>query len=337
MNPGRPLRSPFRSTCPSLCLAAALLAAGVAPAQDSTSVQVADLSPAADRAITKGLSYLAEHQHEDGSWGGRHRVAVTALSLMAFMVRGHLPEREPFGRVMAAGLDYLIKAGREGGGYLGSSMYEHALATLALSEAWGMSSRSDQIRDLLKRAVDVILRAQSPKGGWRYHPQPRDADMSVTVMQIVALASAREAGILVPESTIRRAIQYVKSCQDPKSGGFGYQGPRDPGFARTAAGVTSLLMCGDRGSENVRRGLDYLRRSPRRIFENEKWFFYGHYYAVQAMYQAGEGYYQSWYPLVRESLIAKQRQDGSWPQDYETPMAILVLGVPYRFLPIYQR
>jgi hypothetical protein len=303
----------------------------------SAPVRVAALSPQAERAIQKGLVYLAEHQNADGSWGGQHRVAVTALSLMAYMVRGHLPDREPYGRAMTAGIDYLIKEGREGAGYLGKSMYEHGLATLALSEAWGMSTRSDPIRDLIKRAVDVILRAQNPQGGWRYRPEPRDADMSVTVMQIVALASAREAGILVPDAVIRRAIGYVRSCQDPGSGGFGYQGPRDPGFARSAAGVMSLLMCGDRSSDSVRRGLDYLGRSPQGVFEDERWFYYGHYYAMQAMYQAGEAFYQSWYPRIRDSLLQKQRQDGSWPEEYGTPMAILVLGVPYRFLPIYQR
>ena len=138
-------------------------------------------------------------------------------------------------------------------------------------------------------------------------------------------------------SVIKKAIGYVQSLQDSRSGGFGYQGPRDPGFARTAAGVTSLLMCGDRSSASVRRGLEYLQRVPAKTFQDERWFHYGHYYAVQAMYQAGEAFYQSWYPRIRESLIGKQRQDGSWSEEYGTPMAILILGVPYRFLPIYQR
>ena len=213
-------------------------------------------------------------------------------------------------------------------------MYEHGLATLALSEVWGMSRRGAEIRTVLQRAVDVILRSQNRQGGWRYHPQPRDADISATVMQIVALSSAKEAGIVVPDKTIEKAVEYVKHCQNEKSGGFGYQGPSGEGFARTAAGVCSLLMCGERGTDSVRKGLDYLRRKRG---EDRNHYYYGQFYAAQAMYQAGETHYQEWYPQIRDKLLKSQRDNGSWDREHGTPMAILILGVPYRFLPIYQR
>ena len=78
------------------------------------------------------------------------------------------------------------------------------------------------------------------------------------------------------------------------------------------------------------------------MFKQGEWYFYGHYYAVQAMYQAGESYYQQWYPQIQQALLRKQQPDGSWagPQtgtDGSTAIAVLILGVPYRFLPIYQR
>jgi hypothetical protein len=222
-------------------------------------------------------------------------------------------------------------------------MYEHGLATLALSEAWGMSDR-EEIRDTLKRSVDVILRAQCPTGGWRYQPRPIDSDISVTVMQIVALASAKEAGIHVPSHVIEKALRYVKSLQVQNSGGFGYTSPSSPGFARSSAGVMSLLMCGERNSKAVLAGLNYLKKLPDDKFQKNEFYFYGHYYAIQAMYQAGETYYQEWYPHVRDALLTKQRDDGSWTGGgsesdpcYATSMSILILGVPYRFLPIYQR
>lgn len=336
-SPGKLVTPLFFLLLPAVSFGAEEGEAGTDAAEKARKVEVAELSLEADRAIQDGLRYLAGHQHEDGSWGEKHRVAVTALSLAAFMVKGNFPEKGLHGRSMARGLDYLIQTAKLGGGYMGNSMYEHGLATLALSEVWGMSRRGSEIREILKRAVEIILRAQNRQGGWRYHPQPRDADMSVTVMQIVALSSASEAGILVPDQVIEKAIRYVKSCQDRESGGFGYQGPKDPGFARTAAGVTSLLMCGERGSDAVRQGLDDLRRSRAETFHRDRWFYYGHFYAAQAMYQAGQSHYQEWYPHIREALLARQRKDGSWPEDYATPMAILILGVPYRFLPIYQR
>jgi hypothetical protein len=317
----------------------AALAAASARAQAPDRVRVAELSPAAEAAIDRGLRHLAERQNKDGSWGREHHVAVTALSLMAFMVKGHFPEKEPHGELLARAVNYLLREARRGGGYAGNSMYEHGLATLALSEIWGHTARGDEVRDALKKAVAVILQSQSDRGGWRYQPDGRDADISVTVMQIVALASAKEAGILVPNETIDRAIRYVRSCQN-SNGGFGYRGPGDPGFARTAAGVASLLICGERNSDAVKRGLDYLVKLPDTKFNpGQQWFHYGQYYAVLAMYQAGEGPYQAWYPRIRDALVASQGKDGGWSNrgEYCTPMSILILGVPYRFLPIYQR
>ena len=87
-----------------------------------------------------------------------------------------------------------------------------------------------------------------------------------------------------------------------------------------------------------------MRRRPDSEFTSTQFYSYAHYYAVQAMYQAGEAYYQEWYPKIHDALLAKQREDGSWAGEggesdpcYGTAMAILTLGVPYRFLPIYQR
>jgi hypothetical protein len=307
-------------------------------------VRTAELSPEAERAIDQGLVFLSRQQNPDGSWGKRYTEATTALALMAFMLKGNFPGKGAYGDALDKGLALLIRRAQEGGGYMGVNMYEHGLGTLALSEAWGMSERKE-VRDTLKRAVDVILRAQSAGGGWRYQPRPQDADISVTVMQIVALASAKEAGIHVPSETIEKALHYVQGLQVRSEGGFGYTGPQQPGFARSAAGVMALLMCGERDSRAVLMGLEYLRRLPERKFEDEKFYLYGHYYAIQAMYQAGESYYQEWYPHIRDALLARQKPDGSWSVSggeegdpaYATSMSILILGVPYRFLPIYQR
>jgi len=306
-------------------------------------VRTAELSPEAERAIDNGLQFLAQQQNPDGSWGKHYTEATTSLSLMAFMLKGHFPGKGRYGDGLDKGLGFLIQRAKDGGGYMGVNMYEHGLSTLALSEAWGMTERKD-VRDTLKRAVEVILRAQSPTGGWRYNPRPEDADISVTVMQIVALASAREAGIHVPSQTIDKAVKYVQGLQVTSSGGFGYTGPQQPGFARSAAGVMALLMCGQRDSRAVLMGLEYLRRLPDGKFTEERFYYYGHYYAIQAMYQAGESYYQEWYPRIRDALLAKQKPDGGWhgggeegDPAYSTSMSILILGVPYRFLPIYQR
>ncbi|MFI5378023.1 MAG: prenyltransferase/squalene oxidase repeat-containing protein [Tepidisphaerales bacterium] len=317
----------------------------MAAGADVRRVGVAELGPDADAAITRGLNYIAARQNEDGSWGDKYRAAETSLALMAFMVKGHFPGQGTYGSKLDKAVAFLLRRGQEGAGYFGTKqqgMYEHGLATLALSEVWGESDR-DEIKEALKKAVKVILGAQNPEGGWRYGTAPQDADMSVTVMQLVALTSAKEAGIHVPDEVFNKAIAYVLACQHPL-GGFAYQPRQEPGFARTAAGVLSLCMTGQRNSVAMQAGVNYLIKQPDTKFANTEYYFYAHYYAIQSMYQSGEANYQAWYPKIRDALLSKQRPDGCWQNSeggttsvYSTSMAVLILGVPYRFLPIYQR
>jgi hypothetical protein len=332
--------------------------------QETQRVATARLTPEVRAAIQRGLEYLAKPgvQNPDGSWGDPKQNWVagkTSLALMAFMIPGHVPGRGRYGSKMDDGISYLINLAQSRQGFIRSptndrGMYEHGLAILALSEAWGQS-RNPKIRDTLRRAVDITLRAQNNAGGWRYPPEPVNspdgADVSVTAMQVVALNSAKEAGIAVPEETFERATKYVLSQQDQTSGGFLYPFKNNnlhlmPGFARSAAGVMSLMMTGHRRDQATQRGLAYLKACPDTKYDSKKeWFFYyGHYYAVQAMYQSGDADFQAWYPKIASKLLSIQNSDGSWPQTpekigpaYTTSMAILILGVPYRYLPIYQR
>ena len=326
-----------RKVIAAVCAAAVLLCRPVA-----TPVGLAELTPQAEQAIDRALKYLARVQHKDGGWGAGYRGATTAVALMAFMLQGHFPKHGKYGQTVDRALVWLLKRSKDGSGYFGKNMYQHALATLALSEVWGMSDR-DEVRDALKQAVRIILRSQNSAGGWRYQPFPASADISVTVMQIVALASAKEAGMYVPQKTIDRAISYVKGCQVPFTGEFGYTGPSPGTFATSAAGSASLLMAGvDAKSRAVQAGLGFLFRYPREKFTDVRYYYYAHYYAIQAMYQAGEGYYQKWYPKIHDGLLKRQKMDGSWQGgagggQFSTSLAVLVLGVPYRFLPVYQR
>ena len=72
-------------------------------------------------------------------------------------------------------------------------------------------------------------------------------------------------------------------------------------------------------------------------------FWYGHYYGVQAMYTAGSPYWDPYFEELRTALLSNQKPDGSWPNEtgpgpaLGTAMAVLMLEIPYRFLPIFQR
>ena len=108
-------------------------------------------------------------------------------------------------------------------------MYGHGFATMFLAECYGMSRRAE-LRGKLAAAVKLIVDSQNDEGGWRYWPDSTDADVSVTICQVMALRAARNAGLSVPKTTIDRCIEYVKKCQNP-DGGFTYMlgdGGREP-------------------------------------------------------------------------------------------------------------
>ena len=325
-----------------------------APAEEPAAAGATDapeLTEATDRAIERGLQYLISTQNPDGSWSnpeGAFKMGSTSLGLMAFMVKGEFPGFGRNGAALDRAKDFLLKHDQESPtGYAGG-MYEHGLYTLALSELWGMTANKEDNKKLqvaLERAVQVILRAQSPLGGWRYHARP-DAgqDTSVTAMVFVSLASARQAGVLVPTETIDRVVGYLRDqVWNEKTGGFGYQGNTGTTIPCTAGGAYAAQLCGMRDTEWVQDAIRYLENSPK-VFNQEElgYFFYAHYYAIQAMVQAGEEHYAKWYPQIRDTLIKIQQPDGSWIEGktkhypHATPMAIIILGTPHRYIPVYQ-
>jgi prenyltransferase beta subunit len=320
------------------------------------------------QAVEGSLAWLSRQQN-NGSFGtGAYNgnVAVTALCGLAMMAAGNQPDRGRYGEHVKRAVEYIVRCEDPNSGLLNGRqlgfqgpMYGHGFATLFLAEVYGMVNQQplrDNLRRTLGRAINLIIRSQNREGGWRYNPNSPDADLSVTICQIMALRAARNAGIAVPRSTADRCIAYVRSCQDRNSGGFRYQAGfgGGPGFARTAAGVVALNSAGiyretPNDGQLVQAGLDYLMRSmPGRggggMFNAEMQFhyFYGHYYAVQAMWLAGGDYWRRWYPAIRDELLRDRRPDGFWQQGtmcihYNTAMALIILQVPNNYLPILQR
>ncbi len=344
---------------PTALVAASALLVGPLAAQDppapaagltEDSEGAPELTEAADLAIERGLQWLIATQNKDGSWSGKDGgfyIAGTSLGLMAFMVKGHFPGFGRHGEALDRAKNYLLKAAEESPAGVMGTMYEHGLFTLAMSELWGMTRNVEdnrRIQAALERAVQIILRAQSPLGGWRYAARP-DAgqDTSVTAMVFVSLASARQAGILVPTETIDRVVNYLRDqVWNETTGGFGYQGSKGTTIACTAGGAYAAQLCGMRETEWVGAAIRFLENSPKVFTRKELGhFYYAHYYAIQAMVQAGGDHYANWYPKIRDVLIALQRPDGSWREDdgihpHQTPMAIIILGTPHRYIPVYQ-
>jgi hypothetical protein len=335
-------------------------------AQERNQAQGMLSRPQRDR-IQESLHWLSQQQAADGSFGtGAYQgnAAVTSLAGLAFMAGGNQPGRGQFGANVTNAVRYILTCETTNGpnaGFINSRrsashgpMYGHGFATLFLAEVYGMvndQALRTQLRATLGRAIQLIIRSQNNEGGWRYQPRPADADLSVTICQIMALRAARNAGISVPADTARRCTEYVKRCQDPNSGGFKYQAgghiPGGVGFARTAAGVVALYSAGEYTGPAVDKGLDYLktfRPNAAGGFFNENviHYHYGHYYAVQAAWIKGGAYWSDWFPRIRDELFASRLQNGSWSMailcpHYCTAMSLIILQVPYNYLPILQR
>src|SRR5258705_4596349 len=159
-----------------------------------------------DAVIRGALKWLASKQSPNGSWGlsdeeQRHPTAITGYVLMAFQAAGQLPGEGEFGKNVTAGMQYLLDStaadGMMGNRNDGQYMYGHGVASIALAELYGQT-RSPAMRPKLERVIKVIIASQNNEGGWRYRPIARDADISVTVLQVVALRAAKNAGVDVP-------------------------------------------------------------------------------------------------------------------------------------------
>jgi len=309
------------------------------------------MRPRTEQAIREGLDYLVSRQSPDGCFRGdlyRRNVAVVSLAGLAFMANGSTPGRGAYGQPVSLAVRYILDHAQESGYVYAASgashgpMYGHGFATLFLAEVYGMWPDSE-VRDKLVKAVRLIVDSQNEEGGWRYEPDRREADISVTICQVMALRAARNAGVYVPNETIEHCTSYVKQCQNA-DGGFAYMLPGgESAFARSAAGIVALYSAGIYEGNEIRRGLDYLMQHQPTAdsMSIESNFFYGHYYAVQAMWHARGDYWRRWYPAVRNALLERRRNDGSWFDqicpEYCTSMACLILQMPNNYLPIFQR
>ncbi len=319
------------------------------PAVSDAEQSAVDLMLPAVPAIEAGLAYLAQQQVEDGAFATRgtgRNAAVCGLGGLALLTSGSTPGRGPYGQQVDQVVGFLLEHTVPSGfiyvpdANLHGPMYGHGFATLFLAEVYGMSQRKD-LRKKLDRAVELIVQTQNAEGGWRYEPVRSDADLSVTICQIMALRAARNAGIHVPNETVDLCIEYVKKSQNA-DGGFRYtlssSGSR---YSRSAAGVVALYSAGIYEGTELEHGLDYLDRFLPSLSRRGGHFYYGQYYGVQAMWQTGGNRWQTWYTAIRDVLMGLQRKDGSWNDsigtEYATAMACIILQTPNNVVPIFQR
>jgi len=323
---------------------------------------------ATESAVARALDWLARHQHADGRWDGEdfdHEcgecgdpatapvdTALTGLALLAFLGADHTHEKDgPYRDTAQRAIDWLIEHQDRDGGFMArgsETMYSHGIATIAISEAYAMTG-DERLKTPVERAIGFILDAPNSEiGGWRYAPG-QAGDTSVTGWQVMALASARKAGMDLPETALDHVRRWMDLVRHPiERGRYAYQPGRQYTDAMTAEGMFVRQLLGiSRDDADMRSSARFLIENPPNWERDANTYYW--YYATLAMFHYQGEAWERWNEALKNELVPRQittgKAAGSWdPADqwadiggrvYQTAICALCLEVYYRYLPLY--
>lgn len=302
------------------------------------------LSLEAEKIIEKALENLSKSQNEDGSWKNSYgkNVGINSLILLAFMSMGNYPEEGKYKEVVKKGVEWIISQSKnsgliqnlEDGG--GNAMYGHGYSTLMLSELWGHTKDSN-IEEKLQKAIELIVKVQGPKGSWGYYAIAADGDTSVSATQIMALCAAKKAGLLIPEATIPKTMDFLKTRFDSKNYMFGYGGPEnniDSGNVGAHAAATSVMQIS--GEKGYSYTLFSINKNFEIIEKHKTLNAYFIYYGSICAYQEGTKYYKKWCEIVTPIIDAKQKENGEIQDQLSTAWSVISLSMPLKYIKVYQ-
>lgn len=332
--------------------------AAAAEISDQEVLRILTVEQPRDRAIRKALEWIRKQQKEDGRLADdRNRTVMTSFGIMAHLAAGITFDDPDHGAWLLKSLRFVLTM-QDKSGYFGnrdhSRMYGHGITTLMLAEALGMirdEALEKEVRDALIRAVAVTVEAAQIKkdgnhaGGWRYKPDAKDSDMSLSGWQLMSLHAAQQVGIPVPEAVIARAVEYAKRMTHP-DGYVGYQSRGQKKPALRGLGMLCFAIGREEDDKVVDRIAERIRNDP--IQWKGTSFFYRIYYDAVGMSRARPDLWDEYSPILVKVLVDHQKEDGSWgapPHDneakhgavYLTSMCVLALSVDRHVLPAYQR
>jgi hypothetical protein len=322
-----------------------------------------------EASVSRGLRWLAENQNRDGSWSlanyprsdqpdNQGDAAGTALALLPFLGAGQTHEYGIYKENVAKGLRWLIERQAVDGDLRAGlsdvrGMYAHGQATIVLVEALAMTG-DERFRGPAQLAVDFIVGAQHDEGGWRYRPG-EVGDTSVLGWQLMALQSARApgTGLRVPDTALKLASYYLDLASEEEGALYRYQPQQRqaPTPSMTAEALLCRIYLGwTRDDPRLRTGMDWLwqKHPPQRTEGNLYYWYYG----TQLFHHLGGESWDRWNTEMRDLLVNTQEkrgtQAGSWSPDkfeygrqggriYTTALAVCILEVYYRHLPLFKQ
>jgi len=353
------------------------------------------VEPSTEAAIHRGLEFLARNQKPDGSWAltgydpghpmAKRQLnsdtAATGLVLLAFQGGGYNHREYRYAGQLKQAIAWLVKhQSADGGLYLESDkrsddacrMYSHGIATLALTEAYGMT-QDPALKGPAQKAIDYLAKTQhSSKGGWRYFASPKkqSTDTSVSGWMMMAIQSAQLADLRVDAGMKQRLTQWLDIAADPNNQSTFRYNPyavNSQGISRvqgvkaspsmTSVGLLMRIYSGwDRNDPRLLQGTDYLlmQQLPNMTTRKTRDTYYW-YYATQVIKHVGGEQWNQWNSTLRPILINTQErkgeQAGSWhPYEpvpdrwgayggrlYVTTMNLMSLEVRHRLLPLYRK
>ncbi len=303
-----------------------------------------EVTPASERALQKGLEWLARNQGPEGNWNSND-LGLVGMGALAFLSAGYLPGRGRYGNTVQRALDFVTRNAKPSGllniSNAQRDMYNHGLAAFALGQAYGMTN-DKALSNVLDKSLKLISNTQAEDGGWDYRArrQGRGHDLSLVVMQAKALRGAMDSGLEVSPEVVGSAIQSVRRYYKSRSGKNGLSNPKaamlEAGqftysgghgtLAMAAAGVVCLQEFGQYADWRIGKNLDVIQaaigrdsspgaRNGKLPCEDA----YTLYYVGQALYQVGGKRWRESYPRLRDYLVASQMlnsgesgQDGLW-------------------------
>lgn len=317
-----------------------------------------EMTPAAEKAIEKGLVWLRKAQLKKGAWGcepGQDpSAAITGLAGLVLLATGSTPAAGRFTEEINRAVTWAFENQKAGSGLITTgrdftgigTFFEHASISMFLTEAYGMSLQAEgneKMRGGVQKAIDYLDKQQNKDGGWSAEGQGSASDLAVTASVYSSLRSAHNSGLDVSDASVDNLLKFVGRCAQ-SAGGFG--GARGF-FYPTGAGLRIMYSQGRQNDAQVMKSAE---RVIKYTIGSEyggkisEWDYLAALYSTHAFMLDSSGpMWAKWFPKIREYLVKKQNPDGSWTVEYcmvcrafATTVALLCLMAPLRTLPMWQ-